>query len=395
MMGLLYKLSNTLLLLMISLLSFYLFMDINLYWRIQNYPIKKNYYLNSARMFSNESIYSNKMYRTVRIVVNDAKQHPVFHNNLSTNYFNYTFTNTKLKNVNELYEELTWISCSINPLCYITVKAIFLDHTNHYLYAPAAEVLNFVLKLSRSSVISANMISYFHVVIACLAGKLISLDNLCYRRVGVFMFQFRTILDDLDGQVARAKNNVKGERSEIGSSGFYVDGICDGLGCIALLTGVFFFLKKPSRRGYYQLPILDSKTPESTVLQKLSLRTKEVVKKILSFTGQLLLSSTAWNRYIAVYQDLLEKSDVTSKEIYRQNLIYKSNGFLFVAWLWRIVNVHSLLHWLSFSIFCDKLWSFVITIQYFGYLFLLVAICATEMHILEAQNFIFGTITKV
>ena len=69
------------------------------------------------------------------------------------------------------------------------------------------------------------------------------MDSLGYRRVGVVLFQFRTFLDDLDGHVARVKRHIRGERSEIGTTGYYVDGICDGLGCIALMVGVFVFLK--------------------------------------------------------------------------------------------------------------------------------------------------------
>jgi phosphatidylglycerophosphate synthase len=72
---------------------------------------------------------------------------------------------------------------------------------------------------------------------------LIAMDSLGHRRLGVVLFQFRTFLDDLDGHVARASRNIRGERSEIGTMGYYVDGICDGLGCIALMIGVFVFLR--------------------------------------------------------------------------------------------------------------------------------------------------------
>lgn len=61
------------------------------------------------------------------------------------------------------------------------------------------------------------------------------------------MFQIRTFFDDLDGHVARAKRNIRGERSEIGTMGYYVDGICDGLGCIALMIGIFYFLRNNVR----------------------------------------------------------------------------------------------------------------------------------------------------
>lgn len=198
-------------------------------------------------------------------------------------------------------------------------------------------------------------------------------------------------MDDLDGHVARVKKNIRGERSEVGTSGYYIDGICDGLGCIALLIGIFFYLKNnPPRRGYLQLPLSESKHQES-VNRVRTKSTWKVAKKVICFTGQLILSSTAWNRYIAVYQQMLERNDVTPPQFSKQNIIFKSSWFFSVAWIWRIVNVHSLLHCVLLSIFWDKLWEFLKAIQYSGYFILLVAVCITEMHVLEVQNFIFNT----
>lgn len=118
-----------------------------------------------------------------------------------------------------------------------------LDHTNHYIFAPLATLFDDLVGFSRTNLITPNMISFFHVLVAILAGRMVASDSISYRRFGVVLFQFRTFLDDLDGHVARAKKNIRGERSEIGTTGYYVDGICDGLGCIALMIGIFVFLK--------------------------------------------------------------------------------------------------------------------------------------------------------
>lgn len=123
-----------------------------------------------------------------------------------------------------------------------------LDQTNHYLFAPLAVVFDDFTGISRHDVITPNMISFFHVLIAMMSGRLIASDNLSMRRLGVVLFQVRTFLDDLDGHVARVKRNIKGERSEVGTTGYYVDGLCDGLGCIALMVGVFVFLKNNVRK---------------------------------------------------------------------------------------------------------------------------------------------------
>lgn len=368
------QVSKILLTLLFILIIFYIYMDVNLFLRIQNYPIERNFHFN--------------------------KTSPILHTTGSVGgvtSFNNIITSTPIGNLKS-YEDETWVSCDINPLCHVTVKAVMLDHTNHYLFAPMATIFDNIVKISKSDFITPNMISFFHVFVAIASGKMISSDNLGYRRFGVVLFQFRTFLDDLDGHVARAKKNIRGERSEIGTPGFYIDGICDALGCIALMVGVFVYLKNnPPRRGYTQLqailPIGEAKNSDSGVTYKVKVTTKKVARKILCFSGQLLLSSTGWNRYIALYQDMLERNDVTPTQFIRQNIIFKSEWFFSIAWLWRVFNVHALLHCLLLSIFCDKLWEFLRSIQYAGYVCILIAICATEMHVLEVQNFIFKSLT--
>ncbi|KAH8403838.1 hypothetical protein KR215_003913 [Drosophila sulfurigaster] len=365
------QISKILLTLLFLLIIFYIFMDIELYLRVHNYAIDRNYHTNdSTAIYTTSSEPSSSPSDPSKTL--------------------------KLPTVAKepSYEETTWISCDINPLCHITVKAILLDHTNHYVFAPLATIFDNVVEISRSTFITPNMISFFHVGVACVSGKLVSSDSLGYRRLGVLLFQIRTFLDDLDGHVARVRKHIRGERSEIGTSGYYIDGLCDGLGCIALLLGIFFYLKNnPPRRGYSIIPMSESKSEPTTatMIPKMKATTRKVAKNVISFTGQLLLSSTAWNRYIAVYQNMLEREDISSSQYQCQNYVFKSTLFFCVAWMWRIVNVHALLHCVLLSIFCDKLWDFLRAIRYSGYIILLVAICLTEMHILEAQNYIFNS----
>lgn len=199
------SISKFLLTLLIFLIIFYVYLDVHLYLRMQNYPIDRNLHKNGTLSMQIPSS------TPITPVVN--------------------------------YSDVTWVNCHINPLCDVTVKALMLDHTNHYIFAPMATLFDDLIGFSKTDVITPNMISFFHVFVAILAGRLIALDSLGYRRVGVVLFQFRTFLDDLDGHVARVKRHIRGERSEIGTTGYYVDGICDGLGCIALMIGVFIFLR--------------------------------------------------------------------------------------------------------------------------------------------------------
>lgn len=388
--------SKILLTFLFLLIIWYIYMDVSLYLRIQNYPVERNYHFNETiKAAAVDDGYSNLPSPYAMSSSSSSASSYSF----STLNRQRTTTDVHRPSIHKEihYEDVTWISCEINPLCHVTVKAILLDHTNHYLFAPVATIFDNIVGFSRSKFITANMISSFHVFVAILAGRFIASDNLGYRRLGVVLFQFRTFLDDLDGHVARQKKNIRGERSEIGTAGYYIDGLCDGLGCIALMIGVFVYLKNnPPRRGYTQLQAIlptSNDVSETGVTYKVKVTTKKVARKILCFSGQLLLSSTAWNRYIALYQDMLERNDVRPAEYKRQNLIMKSKWFFSVAWLWRVFNVHALLHCLLLSIFCDKLWEFLRAIQYAGFIVLLCIICVTEMHVLEVESFIFTTLT--
>lgn len=387
------------------LIVWYIYMDVSLYLRIQNYPIERNFHFNDTSIVDSNGV-------PTKVAIDGfAPSFPLASSSSSavvqsppsvpsSNYYSFDALTTPANGKIIRYEDVAWISCDLNPLCDVTVKAILLDHTNHYLFAPMATIFDNIVGFSRSTFITANMISFFHVFVAILSGRMVASDNLGYRRLGVVLFQFRTFLDDLDGHVARQKKHIRGERSEIGTAGYYIDGVCDALGCVALMIGVFVYLRNnPPRRGYTQLQAIlplssDTKgSSETGVTYKVKVTTKKVARKILCFSGQLLLSSTGWNRYIALYQDMLERNDVKPVQFSRQNIIMKSKWFFSVAWLWRVFNVHALLHCLLLSIFCDKLWEFLRFIQYGGFVVLLIIICATEMHVLEVETFIFTTLT--
>lgn len=387
------QISKILLTLLFLLIIFYVYMDVNLYLRIQNYPIDRNMYFNTTN--APHGAASSTHLPGQAPLLSPLPSSGAISSSSSSSMAS-TLSAAALKEPS--YEDVTWVSCEINPLCHVTVKAMLLDHTNFYVFAPMATIFEKIVGFSKSNIITPNMISFFHVFVAIAAGRMVASDSLGYRRIGVVLFQFRTFLDDLDGHVARMKKNVRGERSEIGTAGYYIDGICDGLGCIALMIGVFVFLKNnPPRRGYAQLqaiiPVSDPKQPDTGVVYKVKVTTRKVVKKVLCFSFQLLLSSTAWNRYIALYQDMLERQKISPMEARRQDFVFKSKMFFFVSWIWRVFNVHSLLHCVLLSIFCDKLWEFLRSIQYAGFVVLLVGVCITEMHVLEVQSYIFNSLT--
>lgn len=309
---------------------------------------------------------------------------------------------------------------NISPLCVVTVKAMLLDHTNYYLLGPLVTCIDNLLKISEIRCITPNLISFVHVLIAIISAKCISGDNLMQRRIGhrigVVLFEFRTFLDDFDGHVARTRKHIRGERSEIGTSGYFIDGICDALGCTALMIGVFVYLKNnlPRRGSYMLLPTTtnnnnnnsDSIKGNNNVVKTTTTTTHKVVTITLCFVAQLIISSSAWNRYIALYQGMLERSSISnnsttetlilkyyyskSDELIRQNVVFQSTIFFCIAWLWRVLNIHNMLHCLLLAIFCDKLWEFLRNLQYLGFGVLFAVICATEVHVIDVEKFVFS-----
>ena len=63
-----------------------------------------------------------------------------------------------------------------------------------------------VFKISEKlTFISADMISFSHVMVGAVAGKFLGSEILNQRRLGVLLFEVRSFLDSLDGLVARSR----------------------------------------------------------------------------------------------------------------------------------------------------------------------------------------------
>ncbi|XP_052742762.1 ceramide phosphoethanolamine synthase [Bicyclus anynana] len=311
-----------------------------------------------------------------------------------------THKSTKQQN----YEDVVWIPCTINPLCHPTVKALMVDHINHYIYGPLCAILDIGLGISeRMLFITPNMISFFHVLIACVGAKLLTFQSLAARRVAVVLFQIRMFLDDLDGHVARERKHIKGERSDVGSLGYWVDGICDLLGVIAMMIGILFYLKNnPPRRGYKGTPVstlpyhqlkeinssedIEKEHTDVGISYKTKVTFQRIVQVIGLFSGQMVLSSLAWNRYIDMYQDMLE--NCTEYDVGRRDGTFRSGTFFFATGMWRVVNPHSYLHLLSLAVFCDKTWGFLKAVHYSGYVCLVVTVAASEVLVESIRSYV-------
>lgn len=251
------------------------------------------------------------------------------------------------------------ILCDLNPICIVTVKAMMLDHPNHYILSPLASLMDYLLDISYSwNWLTPNIISVSHVIVAIIGARYITQNSLFHRQVGVVLFQIRAWLDNLDGHVARTRLNIKGERSDVGSIGYFMDGVCDGLGCIALIVAVFICLKRNTNdcvtydRQLIQTSLL---LPHSAVSPNLCWKSSLYNMLIVSLHFSMI--SIAWNRYISIYQDLLETD---SKDIFlinwedfydRQSIIFRSSSFWAITFAWKIFNFHAMMDYILFAIF--------------------------------------------
>ncbi|XP_066598219.1 ceramide phosphoethanolamine synthase [Prorops nasuta] len=294
------------------------------------------------------------------------------------------------------------VSCDINPLCYVTVKSLLLDYPNHFIFSPLAALTDNLLRISDSwTWVTPNIISGTHVFIAMAAGKCVSSSSLSHRRLGVILFQLRTWLDDMDGHVARKRFNITGERSVVGSTGYLVDGICDGLGCIALIIGVGVFLaKNPTRRAAYDklqnIPIFSNSDKTHSNVKNPAFA--KSITTMLFVASHLALSSIAWNRYISLYQDLLE-SDLDTPSTYiealcaRQTVVFRSNTFWILSLCWKLVNFHATLDYLLIAIFFDRIWKYAKSTRWLYFLVIILLVYVSESHYWRSYAYVHGVPT--
>lgn len=288
--------------------------------------------------------------------------------------------------------------CKLDPICTVTVKAMMLDHPNHFILIPLASLVDYLLGISYCwSLLTPNMISAFHVLVAMIGARYIAHNSLAYRQLGVLLFQVRAWLDNLDGHVARQRRNVEGERSDIGSVGYIVDGICDGLGCIVLVIAVFVLLKRnPDRRACYErLPMkrksISSPPRDNGVSSKISFW-KSPLYHTLLLGIHFLLTSIAWNRYISLYQDLLESDNklpsITVEQLHaRQTDIFRSFAFWSVTLGWKFFNFHAVMDYLLLAIFLDRIWEYVKLMRWPTYAVLLLLMYISELYYLQVYTY--------
>ena len=87
----------------------------------------------------------------------------------------------------------------------VTVKGLMSDHLNFYIFGPLNILINNFLNLDEIQKISSlestinvtNLISITHCIIAIVAGFFIASKKSNFRRIGVALFEIRTLMDNL------------------------------------------------------------------------------------------------------------------------------------------------------------------------------------------------------
>ena len=293
---------------------------------------------------------------------------------------------------------------AVSPFCTIDVKSLLLDWMNFYVYNPLSAILYELGHFSTVlSFVSANSISVSHVAVAIVAAKLITHDSLCVRRVGVLLFEFRNFMDALDGTVARARRTESKVLDVNGSKlGYYMDGVCDGLGCIFLLIGCWIYLKNhPTKKNVFYAPL------PTTIMSWTDLKEKEVGNGGTVYWARVMLcirnkiyrsshlpiwlgvqwfvNSFFWNRYISNFTLALERPSISSSVRTFQGEFLRSPFTSVSFMLWRLLNVHANVELVLFAIFFDKMGDVFALMHFFGWLFLCSAIGCGELLLQEVK----------
>jgi phosphatidylglycerophosphate synthase len=116
------------------------------------------------------------------------------------------------------------------------------DPTNtFYRYRVARPITRLLLHTP----ITPNQVSFVQPFLAALAGWLITYDDWPHLAAGVMLFEVRSILDCVDGTLAR-------EKKLSSPSGHAIDAMCDWLGVVLLYAGIFWhFRLHPPPPGAY------------------------------------------------------------------------------------------------------------------------------------------------
>lgn len=104
------------------------------------------------------------------------------------------------------------------------------DPFNRYYRYPIAR---WIVRALMKTPVTPNQVTLVQPFFAALAGYLVTFDDPRYLVAGALAFEFRSILDCVDGALARAKNMMS-------PAGHAIDAMADWLGVVFLYAGIFW-----------------------------------------------------------------------------------------------------------------------------------------------------------
>lgn len=108
-------------------------------------------------------------------------------------------------------------------------KARVEEPTNRFVYYPIAKR---IVQLLVKTPITANQVTLIQPLIAAVAAYLIAQGQPMYLVAGALVFELRSLLDCVDGSLARAKKQAS-------PNGHALDALCDWLGVVLLYLGIY------------------------------------------------------------------------------------------------------------------------------------------------------------
>ncbi|XP_037527754.1 ceramide phosphoethanolamine synthase [Rhipicephalus sanguineus] len=284
-------------------------------------------------------------------------------------------------------------SSLFSPFTGLSVKMMMLDQVNNYIHAPLANLFDRVTRFTEVFYfITPNMISVAGVVSALAAAKVVTAESLAMQRLAVLLMTLRTFLDAFDGQVARSRMGIVRLMSMRQTSGYMVDGVADTIGFAAFLAGCFLHLRRRLLSSKHYLPMVqlegvDKSLPNGgssfSVIQHPA---KKIMVVVLCFGAQMAISCFFWDRYINEYHILLETPG--SRKEAAQTEVLRSSMMWIIMWFWRIANAHALMQMFLFAIFINRMWEFLLWIQYIGFAVLGTLVVFTEFHLRTIRSYL-------
>lgn len=285
-------------------------------------------------------------------------------------------------------------SSLFSPFTGLSIKMMMLDQVNNYIHAPLANLFDRVTRFTEVFYfITPNMISVAGVVSAVAAAKVVTAESLAMQRLAVLLMTLRTFLDAFDGQVARSRMGVVRLMSMRQTSGYMVDGVADTIGFAAFLAGCFLHLRRRLLSSKHYLPMVQAEaavdkslTNGGSSFSVVQHPAKKIMVVVLCFGAQMAISCFFWDRYINEYHILLETPG--SRKEAAQTEVLRSSMMWIIMWFWRIANAHALMQMFLFAIFINRMWEFLLWIQYVGFAVLGTLVVFTEFHLRTIRSYL-------